>query len=45
MSAIVERPADAPEWSTTARERFKAEFEALYAGTMNSGKTAVLEEA
>ena len=41
---IIERPKDAPEWSQTARARFKAEFEALYAGGENSGKTAILEE-
>ncbi len=44
MNGIIERPKDAPEWSTTARERFKAEFEALYSGGINSGKTAILEE-
>jgi len=44
QAGIIERPKDAPEWSTTARERFKEEFEALYAGGDNSGKTAILEE-
>jgi len=44
MNGVIERPADAPEWSTPARERFKGEFEALYAGGSNSGKTAILEE-
>ena len=44
MHGIIERPAEAPEWSETARERFRAEFESLYAGAENSGKTAVLEE-
>lgn len=44
MHGILERPAGAPEWSETARERFKAEFEALYSGGENSGKTAILEE-
>lgn len=44
QSGIIKRPAAAPEWSTTARERFKAEFEELYAGGDNSGKTAILEE-
>lgn len=44
MHGIIERPATAPEWSKTARERFKSEFEALYAGGDNSGKTAILEE-
>jgi HK97 family phage portal protein len=44
MEGIIERPAEAPEWSPTARERFKAEFEALHSGGENSGKTAILEE-
>lgn len=41
---IIERPATAPEWSDTARERFKAEFQEIYSGAENSGKTVVLEE-
>ena len=44
MGGVIERPAAAPEWSDPARARFKAEFEALYAGGDNSGKTAILEE-
>lgn len=46
MYGIVNRPANAPEWSDTARNRFKQEFSALYAGDDlgNSGKTAVLED-
>jgi len=44
QAGIIERPANAPEWSDTARNRFKAEFEALYSGGDNSGRTAILEE-
>ena len=44
MNGILKRPAEAPEWSDTARERFLAEFEELYSGSGNSGKTAILEE-
>jgi HK97 family phage portal protein len=44
MNGVIERPTTAPEWSDPARERFKAEFEALYSGSEQSGKTAVLEE-
>ena len=44
MGGIIERPDGAPEWSDAARERFKAEFKALYTGSENSGETAVLEE-
>ena len=41
---VIERPREAPEWSPTARERFKSGFEALHSGGENSGKTAILEE-
>jgi HK97 family phage portal protein len=44
MGGIIERPKEAPDWSDAARERFKAEFKALYTGSENSGETAVLEE-
>ena len=44
MSGIIERPSTAAAWSEAARSRFKAEFEALYSGSSNSGKTAILEE-
>jgi len=39
MGGVIERPREAPEWSDTARARFKAEFEALY-----SGGDKILEE-
>lgn len=44
IEGIVKRPATAPEWSDTARERFIAEFSALYSGDGTGGKTAVLED-
>ena len=44
MYGIIKRPEGAPEWSAQARERFKDEFEALYSGSGNSGRTAILEE-
>lgn len=44
MLGIIERPREAPEWSETARERFRQQFEAMYSGGANSGKTAILEE-
>lgn len=44
MSGIITRPQGAPDWSPEARTRFRAEFEALYSGTANSGRTAILEE-
>lgn len=44
IQGIIQRPAEAPEWSPTARERFRSEFEQLYSGSDNAGKTAVLED-
>lgn len=44
MSGIVERPVNAPEWDDDAIERFRSQFQSLYAGPTNSGKTAVLED-
>ena len=44
MAGVIERPAEAIEWSETARERFRAEFGALYTGENASGQTAILEE-
>jgi len=44
ISGIIERPLDAAEWSETAQKRFAAEWEALYTGGPNSGKTPVLQD-
>ncbi len=44
MSGIIERPLEAPEWSTAAQERFKAEWAEFYAGTVNSGRTPILQD-
>lgn len=41
---VLSRPTDAPKWSATARTRFREEWEALYTGDLNSGRTAILEE-
>jgi HK97 family phage portal protein len=41
---VITRPATAPKWSETARERFTAEWRKNYSGADNSGKTPVLEE-
>jgi HK97 family phage portal protein len=41
----IARPAEAPEWPTPARERFKASFQASYSGNgSNAGGTPILEE-
>lgn len=44
MEAVITRPAEAPSWSDNARQRFRADWERLYAGEAGSGKTAILEE-
>lgn len=48
MYGIVQRPPQkdigGKEWSPAARERFRQEFEALYSGATNSGRTAILED-
>ncbi len=44
MYGVIERPKDAGDWSPEARERFRTEFEELYTGQRNSGRTAILEE-
>jgi HK97 family phage portal protein len=44
MKGFVKRPADAPEWSDAARDRFIQEFNQLYAGFGKGGSTAVLED-
>lgn len=44
MGGVIERPASAPEWSNEARLLFRQQFEALYTGTNNAGRTAILEE-
>jgi HK97 family phage portal protein len=44
ISGVIHRPASAPLWSEAARQRFALEFQELYSGNANSGKTAILEE-
>jgi HK97 family phage portal protein len=44
MGGIIERPQNAPQWSDTARARFRADFESTYTGAAASGRTLVLEE-
>jgi HK97 family phage portal protein len=41
---VIERPRDAPKWSDTARERFKTDWQARYAGGPDSGSAPILEE-
>jgi HK97 family phage portal protein len=46
MSGYLQRPSEAPEWSTDARKRFKASWQAQYAGSIGTGAggTPILED-
>jgi HK97 family phage portal protein len=44
QSGWIQRPLDAPEWSDTARQRFRADIEAMMAGGANAGRIGVLED-
>jgi HK97 family phage portal protein len=45
ISGVIERPADAPKWSDTARNRFRSDWQAAYSGTGGeAGWTPILEE-
>lgn len=44
-SGFLERPADAPEWSPKARDRFREEFRAVYTGDgPDAGGVPILED-
>lgn len=44
LAGVIERPRDAPKWSTEAQSRFKATWGARYEGPNNAGGTPVLED-
>lgn len=44
IGGVIERPVEAKGWSDAARANFRAQWESLYSGQDNAGKTAVLEE-
>ncbi len=44
ISGVIERPIEAKEFSEAALRNFREQWQELYAGETNSGKTAVLEE-
>lgn len=44
QSGFIERPLEAPAWSDTARQRFRADVESTLAGGANAGRIGVLEE-
>jgi HK97 family phage portal protein len=45
VSGVIERPADAPDWTDPARERFKADWDGLYSGEgAGAGGTPILED-
>lgn len=45
VSAVIERPADAPAWGSKGKERFRKEWQATYANRgADAGGTAILED-
>jgi HK97 family phage portal protein len=44
VPTVIERPADAPEWSNTARDRFVQEFSRFVALGAEAGGTPLLED-
>jgi HK97 family phage portal protein len=45
ISGVIERPKEAPQWSDTARNRFRSDWQATYAGSgALAGATPILEE-
>lgn len=45
ISGIIERPAEAPDWSDGSRDRFKSDWAGLYTGNGESaGGTPILED-
>lgn len=44
QGGVIQRPLDAPAWSDEARQRFRADLEAMHTGRANSGRAMVLEE-
>lgn len=41
---VIERPATAPEWGESERDRFRQSFEAAYSGKTGSGRALILED-
>lgn len=44
VPAVIERPADAPSWSKTAKERFQAAFNVFMGRGSSAGGTPILED-
>ncbi|BAU83332.1 phage portal protein [Streptomyces laurentii] len=44
VPAVIERPADAPAWSKTAKDRFQAAFNAFMGRGASAGGTPILED-
>jgi HK97 family phage portal protein len=44
QSGWIQRPLEAPEWSDTGRQRFRADIESTLAGGSNAGRIGVLED-
>src|SRR5690606_19341419 len=45
VSAVIQRPADAPDWSPQAKERFRKDWQSQYSGDgPSAGGTPILED-
>lgn len=44
LNGVIERPADAPDWSETAQDNFKAAWRTRYEGPYAEGGTPILED-
>jgi HK97 family phage portal protein len=44
QSGTIERPKDAPPWSSEARKNFREQWDEAFTGGHRSGRTAILEE-
>src|SRR5690606_41413410 len=45
VSAVTQRPADAPDWSPQAKERFRKDWQSQYSGDgPSAGGTPILED-
>jgi HK97 family phage portal protein len=44
QSGWIQRPIEAPEWTDTARQRFRADIESVMTGGANAGRIGILEE-
>lgn len=44
QAGVIERPREAPEWGTEAKQRFRQQWDTMTRGGLGSGNTVVLED-